>query len=182
MRPEVRAIAILGAMKAVLAAAVAAALAGLLVVLIHGARERAHLAHCRSNLRRLGERVRVNWRSMNPEATGRAFWQELRVLDFRHPTKGWIAYPDPDPFLCPVLGRTVPDPANPEAIDYRGPRRVDDQSDRPPREVPIGADRPGNHPDGGGFVLRYDGSVDRAEPVVGGEPAWWERAASALSD
>ena len=91
---------------------------------------------------------------------------------------------NPDPFVCPVHGKTESKPDDPSRIDYRGPRRLP----KDPKAFgasPLGADRPGNHPDGGGHVLRLDGSVSALPPkvdrVAGGD-ALWAEADGALSD
>lgn len=145
----------------------AGAALAVLAVLFVGARQRALTTHCRNNLRHLGRLFVNNWQEVDPELTGRSFWQEVRKAQWTNVRTGeWINYPSPDPFVCPVYGRTVSDPKNAEAIDYRGPRRVRDEMRDTPRDEPVGADRPGNHPGGGGHVLRLDTSVEETARVV----------------
>jgi hypothetical protein len=164
------------AKSAAAAAGVAAALA-VLLILAAGARQRGRLAHCRNNLRHLGGLAIRNWALLDPERTGRAFWQQVREAQYRDVRGRWQPI-HPDPFVCPVLGTTESRPDSPEAIDYLGPRAVREQAKDTPAGQPLGADRPGNHPGGGGHVLRLDTSADEVNPFVerlgGTSPAWRE--------
>ncbi len=158
-----------------LALAIAAAAAAVLVVAAAGARERGRNTYCRNNLRKLGE---MAWdkleRRDQTSATGRKFWQELRVELFTTVLGGekkwFVRFGGLNPFGCPVravqpldlsalspeeLDRVMSDPAT---IDYRGPSQSSGiQSTRMAR--PVGADLAGNHPHGGGHVLLVDLSV-----------------------
>ncbi len=162
------------AAKILLAAAVAAAAAALLLVLFVNARARGRMSHCRNNLRHLGGLAARNWPGLDPSRTGRAFWQGVREVQYRT-VKGEWRMIEPDPFLCPVYGKTESRPGDASAIDYRGPKAVRDQLKDLPRVEPLGADRPGNHPSGG-HLLRLDTSVEEMPPVVepfpSGDPAW----------
>ena len=167
----------------------AGAAVAVLAVLFVNARERALTAHCRNNLRHLGRLFVNNWQEVDPELKGRAFWQEVRKAQWTNVRTGeWINYPSPDPFVCPVYGRTVSDPKSAQAIDYRGPRRVHEELRETPREEPVGADRPGNHPGGGGHVLRLDTSVGETGRIVplldaaGPNDPMWSAANQVLSD
>ncbi|HLY75876.1 MAG TPA: hypothetical protein VKU80_17285 [Planctomycetota bacterium] len=160
----------------------AAALA-LLVTLYVGARTRGLEAHCRNNLRQLGDIAWRNRNSIDPERTGRDFWQAVREAQYRDVRGKWQPI-DPDPFICPVLGSTRSNVADASAIDYRGPAKSRDLMKDGPKAEPLGADRTGNHPSGG-FVLRLDTSVDEVprlvERVKDGDPLW-AAAAAALKD
>jgi hypothetical protein len=174
-----------GFVKPLGAVALAAVAVALLVALAAGATSRGKLAHCRNNLRQLGLIAVGNWDPVDPPTrTGRGFWQQIREAQYRD-IRGQWRKPDPDPFVCPVHGRTESRPDDPSRIDYRGPRRLRKDVREFPRSEPFGADRPGNHPDGGGFVLRLDGSVSSIPPLVdpagAGDPLWGE-ADRALSD
>ena len=158
-----------------------------LAVLYVGARERGRVAHCRNNLRHLGILAVINWQELDPEETGREFWQGVRVVKYKN-TLGQWRYPEYDPFTCPVLGRTATNVEDPAAIDYRGPRTIRDLLRDTPKDEPIGADRPGNHPGGGGHVLRFDTSVDESERVreliddAGAGDSLWSTADRVLTD
>lgn len=151
------------------------------------------------------QEFQFNALNFDPTRTGRAFWHELRFISrrlnrdidvkgledpevsaeacreipcpwpkqHRHEWKPYIQ--GADPYVCPVFAKTRTDPEDPAAIDYRGPKAV-------PRGIEghavIGADRPGNHPDGGGFVLFSDGAVEYAGP----DSSPWKAAAGALTD
>lgn len=168
------------AKTAVAAAALAAALAVLLVLAV-GARHRGRLAYCRNNLRHLGGLAVRNWALLDAERGGRAFWQQVREAQYRDVRGRWQPI-HPDPFVCPVLGTTESHPDSPEAIDYLGPREIREQAKDMPSGQPLGADRPGNHPGGGGHVLRLDTSAEEVNPFVErlGEtsPAWREALGS----
>ena len=159
----------------------------LLAVLYVGARERGKVSHCRNNLRHLGILAVINWQEIAPEETGRRFWQGVRVVKYRN-TRGQWKYPDYDPFICPVLNRTSTNMEDSSAIDYRGPRTIREFLRDTPKEEPIGADRPGNHPGGGGHVLRIDTSVDESERVrelveaAKAEDPIWSAADRVLTD
>ncbi len=85
-------------------------------------------------------------------------------------------------FVCPVYGKTAVDPEDPLAIDYLGPKALPETGEK---RFLIGADRPGNHPGSGGFVLFADISVKEQ-----GSEAWpaaadsdlWRQAQAGLSD
>jgi len=162
--------------------ALAAALA-LMLTLYVGARARGLEAHCRNNLRQLGDLAWRNRNSIDPERTGRDFWQAVREAQFRDVRGKWQTI-DPDPFICPVHASTASKVDDAKAIDYRGPSKVREQMKDTPRAEPIGADRPGNH-SSGGFVLRLDTSVEEAPRLVDrakdGDPLW-AAAAAALKD
>jgi hypothetical protein len=172
-----------GAVKLGLAGAAAAAAASMLLVLQAGAETRGREVGCRNNLRWLGVMVETNWQLLDPAKTGRAFWQEVRVAQYRDTNGNWKPI-RPDPFTCPVHGRTASRREAAEAIDYRGPKKVPQELREYGAAAPLGADRPGNHASGG-WVLRMDASVTPASPVVerrdGGDPAW-AAAADALTD
>ncbi len=173
--------------KVLAAGAAAVAAAALLLVLYSGSRSRGLEAHCRNNLRHLGAMAANNWRAIPVERTGSAFWHAVRGEQYL--TRGrepqWLPpYPPKpagpaenprDPFLCPVHGKTLSDPLDPRAVDFLGPRALGEQDEDPPKDRPIGADRPGNHPSGG-HVLRVDGSVRPVSSIVerlaGSDPAW----------
>jgi hypothetical protein len=164
-----------GLFKAGFAVGLAVLLAALLAVLASGASSRGREAHCRNNLRQLGQIAAGNWDPLEPPAqTGRAFWQQVREAQYRDVKGKWRTM-NPDPFVCPVHGKTESKPDDPSRIDYRGPRRPA----KDPKEFsarPLGADRPGNHPGGGGYVLRLDGSTASLAPRVDaagpGDPLW----------
>lgn len=130
----------------------------LLLVLYSGARTRGLESHCRNNLRHLGGLAVRNWNALDPQKTGRAFWQGVREAQYRDVRGKWQA-PLPDPFVCPVFGRTTTHLEDAGSIDYRGPKKIGEDLRRHSLVEPLGADRPGNHRSGG-FVLRVDGSVE----------------------
>ena len=162
---------------------VAVAAFAVLVALYAGARTRGLEAHCRNNLRHLGGLAARNWNSIDPQRSGRDFWQAVREAQYKDVRGKWQPI-DPDPFVCPVLGTTVSKVDSAQTIDYRGPVKVREQLKDTPKTEPIGADRPGNH-GSGGHVLRLDTSVDGLprliERVKDGDPAW-SSASSALKD
>jgi hypothetical protein len=164
-------------------AGIVAAAASLLLVLYHHARMRGLESYCRNNLRHLGTIAWNNRRAVDPQRTGRDFWQAVREEQYRDLRGKWRPI-EPDPFVCPVRGTTVSNPLNPQTIDYRGPVRVREDFEKTPKTEPIGADRPGNHPSGG-HVLRIDGSVQDVPKIVervkDGDPLW-AAAAAALKD
>jgi hypothetical protein len=167
---------------AAVGSALAAALA-LLVTLYIGARTRGLEAHCRNNLRQLGDIAWRNRNSIDPERTGREFWQAVREAQYRDVRGKWQPI-DPDPFACPVHGSLRSKVDDPTTIDYRGPAKSRDLTKDTPRAEPIGADRPGNHPSGG-FVLRLDTSVEEPLRLVDRAKdgdALWAAAASGLRD
>lgn len=170
-------------MKIALAGAVVAAAFALLVVLHHGARTRGLEAYCRNNLRHLGGLAQRNWNGIDPQRTGRDFWQAVREAQYRDVRGKWQPI-SPDPFVCPVLGTTVPAVEDPKTIDFRGPAKVRDLIKDTPKSEPIGADRLGNHPSGG-HVLRLDTSVDDLPRLVDrvrdGDPMW-QAAGTVLKD
>jgi hypothetical protein len=172
-----------GPLKVLVAAAVAVAAAALLVVLYAGARHRAQVSHCRNNLRHLGCIAARNGTLLDPEKAGRAFWQNVREVEYKTVKGDWKPL-HPDPFLCPVLGKTHSQPQDPAAIDFRGPKKVREQFETTPKDEPLGADRLGNHADGG-HVLYLDLSVRELPAVIrspgGGDPEW-SAAAAALTD
>ena len=172
-----------GMVKLGIGAAVAAVAAALLVALYAGASSRGREIHCRNNLRHLGTLAASNAGSIDPSHTGRMFWQEVRVAQYRKIDGLWKEI-KPDPFVCPAHGRTESNPENVQAIDYRGPKKMPEEIRTYGKDAPLGADRPGNHPSGG-WVLRLDTSVDALPPVVDrardGDPLW-KAAADALTD
>lgn len=171
-----------GPVKLLLGLAATAILASVLVALFVGARRRALSSHCRNNLRHLGQIAARNWEILEPDRTGRRFWQTVREREYRKVDGTWKSI-DPDPFVCPLFGKSVSQRTDPGSIDYRGPREVPEDWRTLPKNQPIGADRPGNHPDGGN-VLLLDGSVSErclVEPASGGDRLWKE-AERVLSD
>lgn len=180
-----------------------AAFASVAVVAAQASKRRANLAHCRRNCQELARVFSQEFFEANgfdTTRTGRAFWHELRILSRRTDqnvrgtdpeidARDCRTYPCPtpnehrhdwkpftaDPFVCPLYGKTATNPDDPAAIDYRGPRQVPKDSKG---HVLIGADRPGNHPDGGGFVFFSDGVIDLVRP----DSSVWKAADAALSD
>jgi len=170
-------------MKLAAAGGALTAVLALLVSLYVGARSRGLEAHCRNNLRQLGDIAWRNRNAVDPERTGRDYWQAVREAQYRDVRGKWQPI-DPDPFICPVHGSTASKTDDPHAIDYRGPAKVRERMKDTPKAEPLGADRPGNH-SSGGFVLRLDTSVDEAPRLVerakDGDPLW-AAAAAALKD
>ncbi|GEM_PF-5544736 len=184
-----------------------AGVVSLTVVSTAESRRRARHHHCRNNCRRLGEIAGQEISANKLTKTGRLFWHQVRFRAYtaarqkipaatveeeeakdctqvpcRNPKHehAWKSI-WPDPFVCPVYGRTVSNREDPETIDYRGPRVL-------PVPVPerflIGADRPGNHPDGSGFVLYSDRSIQEkfeVQPTESGT-GLWKQAGSLLGD
>jgi prepilin-type processing-associated H-X9-DG protein len=150
--------------------------AGILVALYVHSRSRALASYCRNNLRQLGVLASINWERLEDPKTGRLFWQRVREAQFKDIRGHWLPL-HPDPFVCPVLGKTRSRPEDPATIDYLGPQEVQAESRQRPKTEPLGADRPGNHPDGGN-VLWLDGSSQdlpsRVEPRTGQDPRWAE--------
>jgi hypothetical protein len=149
--------------KLIVAGAAVAAAVALLVVLWVNSVHRARITHCRNNLRHLGSIAARNWQALDPQRTGRAFWQGVRETQYRTVKGEWKPM-TPDPFVCPVLGTTNSKPEDPATIDYRGPAAVPDALKDLPQGL-LGADRPGNHPSGG-HVLKLDLSVAETPPRV----------------
>jgi hypothetical protein len=117
----------------------------ILLVVFYQARYRGKLTHCRNNLLFLGVSAYTYMSSGDiPQGRGRGFWQDLREEFERGPDGSYILR-NPDPYICPVLGKTVTDYSDPGAIDYRGPSRNPAQYSR---WDPFGADRKGNHGEG----------------------------------
>lgn len=163
-----------GMLKLGIALAFVAAGAGFLVVAAAGARARGRISYCRNNLRKLGELAfqKVGSGEDRP-ATGRKFWQEVRVENFTTVKGGqetWgVRFGGLNPFGCPVRGVQPLDlsalspeelarhMSDPSTIDYRGPHEPPGQSSVRPEA--LGADRPGNHHDGGGHVLLADFTI-----------------------
>ena len=144
--------------KLILAAAGGVVLLALLMVSWSGARERGMLHHCRNNLRRLGFIAINNQAFLDPELRGVAFWNQVRELQYKTLKGDWLPM-DPDPFICPVYGKTKSDREDPKAIDYLGPGYD------PTKLVsgrPIGGDRERNHSPG--YVVLYDTTVREDEP------------------
>ncbi len=158
-------------LKISLSLVVVGVLAAILVVLFVSARHRGKLHHCRNNLRFLGQIAQANQPLIDPERRGRAFWQEIREFQFKDVRGKWQPI-DPDPFVCPVFGKTASDRESPEAIDYRGPNYNPTKFEE---NRPIAADREGNHPDSG-LMLFYDTSVKnipfRIERADGAATKW----------
>lgn len=173
-----------GSVRIALAGGLVVVAASVLIAFYAAADRRGKLAHCRNNLRHLGFLAVNNWPLLDPARTGRAFWQEVRAAQYRDVNGKWREI-RPDPFVCPFEadGRSAPE--DPSTIDYRGPREVPDQARDIPKDRPLGADRPGNHPSGGGWVLRVDASVDKSPSLVDrarpGDPLW-QAADKALQD
>jgi hypothetical protein len=169
--------------KIALAGVILAAAAAVLVTLYQSARTRGLEAHCRNNLRHLGGLASRNWNAIDPQRTGRDFWQAVREAQYRDVRGKWQSI-TPDPFVCPVRGTTVSQPDRKETIDYRGPAKVRETLRETPKTEPIGADRVGNHRSGG-HVLRLDTSVEDIPRIVerakDGEPPW-AAAATAVTD
>ena len=167
-------------MKLTLAAVLLGAAFGVLVVLFVSARTRGLEAYCRNNMRQLGTIAWNNRRGIDPERTGRDFWQAVREEQYRDVRGNWRPI-DPDPFRCPVYGKTVSNVNDPKTIDYRGPVKVREAFEQTPKTEPIGADRPGNH-SSGGHVLRIDTSVQDVPKLVDrvkdGDPLWGTAAAT----
>ena len=167
-----------GPLKAVLAVALVAVLAGFLVVAAEGARSRGRMTHCRNNLRKIGEMAhqKVENEIDNP-VTGRAFWQEVRTTQFSKVDRKtgkdrWdIRFGGLNPFACPVLGSQPADltifaedyaglerlMSDPSTIDYRGPKSPVNPASTKPET--LGGDRPGNHRNRSSHVLFIDLSV-----------------------
>lgn len=172
-----------GAAKIVGAAVAAAAAVSLLLVLAVRARQRGLMSHCRNNLRHLGGIAVRNAELLDASCSGRAFWQRVREVEYRTVKGEWRPL-RPDPFVCPVWGRTPSRPGDLSSIDYRGPKKPRERLEEIPKDEPLGADRAGNHPDGG-HVLFLDLSV--REMPVGVRPAGesdpdWKAAERFLSD
>ena len=171
--------------KLLLSVGVIIAAIALLIVLWSSARHRGRLSHCRNNLRLLGQLTVLNWQDLDPERTGRDFWQAVREARYMTTRGEWLRYPDHDPVLCPVYGRTVTNRQDPQAIDYLGPKEVREELRDTPKTEPMGADRPGNHPDGSGHVLWLDTSVEEVLPVLdlrGKKDPLWAEAVRVLKD
>ena len=170
-----------GALKLGIAAAVAAGAAGVLVIAAAGARERGRDTYCRNNLRRLGEFAyqKLASRDLIPE-TGRNYWQVIRFenwTDVRGDQTKWVLrFGGLNIFGCPVRGVQPLDlselsadeygrfMSDPNTIDYRGPRTPAGSLSVLP--YALGADRPGNHPNGGGHVLLADLRVKEIREAV----------------
>jgi hypothetical protein len=170
-------------MKLAAAGVAAAAALALLVSFYVGARNRGLEAYCRNNLRQLGTLAWNNREALDPQRTGRDFWQAVREAQYRDVRGKWQPV-SPDPFVCPVKGTTVSKVDDKSTIDYRGPAKVRDGLKGTPRGEPLGADRVGNHASGG-HVLRLDLSVDDVPKLVdrvrdGDE--LWSAAAAVLKD
>lgn len=170
-------------MKLAVLGGVLAAAAAVLVALYVGARNRGLEAYCRNNLRHLGGLASRNWNLLDPQRTGRDFWQAVREAQYKDVRGTWRPI-DPDPFVCPVRGTTVSKVDDASTIDYRGPVKVREQLKDTPKAEPIGADRAGNH-GSGGHVLRLDTSVEDLPRLIerakDGDPAW-AAAAAALKE
>jgi hypothetical protein len=167
-------------MKLVAMGGALAVVAALLVSLYVGARTRGREAYCRNNLRQLGFLAWNNRELVDPQRSGRDYWQSVREAAYRDVRGKWQVI-NPDPFICPVLGTTVSKPTDAAAIDYRGPVKPREQLKGLVKSEPLGADRVGNHASGG-HVLRLDGSVEDAPRLVDraqdGDPLWSAAAAS----
>ena len=147
-----------GRIKIGLAAAGGVVLLALLMVSLSGARERGNLHHCRNNLRHLGFIAINNQAFLDPELRGIAFWNRIREVQYKTRKGDWLPM-DPDPFICPVYGKTKSDKEDPRAMDYLGPAYDPTQlvSGRA-----IGGDRVRNHEPG--YVVLYDTTVVEDEP------------------
>jgi hypothetical protein len=169
--------------KITLGALILAAALAVLAVLYHNARSRGLEAYCRNNLRHLGGLAARNWNAIEPQRTGRDFWQAVREAQYRDVRGKWQPI-TPDPFVCPVLGTSVSQAEQKETIDYRGPAKIREQLKETPKGEPVGADRIGNH-SSGGHVLRLDTSVEDIPRVIDrvkDGDATWTAAASVLRD
>lgn len=160
-----------------------AAAAAVLVALYAGARSRGLEAYCRNNMRQLGTLAWNNREAIDPQRTGRDYWQAVREAQYRDVRGKWREI-RPDPFVCPVRGTTASQVGDAATIDYRGPVKVREQFKDTPSTEPIGADRPGNH-SSGGHVLRLDTSVQSIPRLVDRAKdgdLLWGAAAAALKD
>lgn len=167
--------------KVIVGLSAAAVAAALLVVLYANARSRANVSHCRRNLGHLGKIAVSNWQSLDPSLKGRAFWQNVREVTYKSIRGEWKTL-EPDPFICPVYGKTLSRPADASAIDYRGPKAVRESLRDMPHAEPLGADRPGNHASGG-HVLRLDTSVAEVQSWVdAASDAAWLQVDRTLTD
>jgi hypothetical protein len=163
-----------GALKIGIALALLGAAAAFLLIAAEGARDRGRVTWCRNNLRKLGT-MGYDKLETDPsrEATGRAFWQDVRRANYTSERGGvetWIIRQGgANPFGCPVRGVQPRDlttlskadfekhMSDPATIDYRGPRNAPPmESNRP--EV-LGGDLDGNHGGRGGHILLVDLSV-----------------------
>jgi hypothetical protein len=175
--------AIIGSVKLAAVGGVLAAAAALLISLYVGARARGMEAYCRNNLRQLGFLAWNNRELIDPQRSGRDYWQSVREAAYRDVRGNWQVI-QPDPFVCPVRGTTLSKLSDATTIDYRGPVKPRDQLKGLLKTEPLGADRIGNH-GSGGHVLRVDGSVEEAPRLVDrvqdGDPLW-SAAAAALKD
>jgi hypothetical protein len=138
-------------------------LGGILILAAQGARYRGKLTQCKMNLIYLGKMATQIYKSgFEINSRGRMFWQSLRDL-YEKGREGYIIR-HPDPYVCPVLGRTPTNYGDPDCIDYRGPSR--DLASYG-RDDPIACDRKDNHGKGMyGFVLFLDLSVEESYPRV----------------
>ena len=170
-------------MKLAVLGGVLAAVVALLVVLYTGARRRGMEAYCRNNLRQMGFLAWNNRELVDPQRSGREYWQAVREAAYKDVRGNWQPI-NPDPFVCPVLGTTASKASDAAAIDYRGPAKPREQLKGLLKTEPLGADRAGNH-GSGGHVLRLDGTLEDAprfiDRVKDGDPLW-SAAASTLKD
>jgi hypothetical protein len=180
------------------ALALAAAAAAFLLIAASGARDRGRTTYCRNNLRKIGEMAyqRLVAEELT-EATGRAYWQEIREENFtnlRGGKKTWVMrFGGLNPFGCPVRGVQPLDlsllsaeelerhMSDPMTIDYRGPRLAAGMLSATP--YILGADFDRNHPGGGGHVLLVNHTVREIHAAVGVKKFLDEpRAGESLSD
>lgn len=192
-------------MKLGIAGFAVTSLATLAVIATIESKRRAKLHHCRNNCRKLGEIGSNEFLAGKVTMTGRLFWHQVRFLTYstarqkepaeseteeeakdcpqqkcRNPRHEHLWKPIwPDPFICP-LQSTHSDREDPGAIDYRGPRAI---PTRISERMLIGADRPGNHPDGSGFVIFSDRSIKEGKfEVMSGGAGIWKQAETLLGD
>jgi type II secretory pathway pseudopilin PulG len=124
-------------------------LAALLLPAIARATELAKVAACSNNLRQLYS-LQITYMSVYggpkkemPSETGSAFWLKLSKTTPPLVTEMEI-------YSCPVLAKP-----GERSCDYLGPSQSANDLQSPD---PVGADRPGNHREGGN-VIHKDGSV-----------------------
>ena len=125
------------------------------VVMMNSAQKRAASTSCANNLSQLWKLQNVYMSQFGgktkslPEETGSAFWLKL--------SKTQPPLVDPataDVFICPVKG-------DGSKCDYLGPGSP---ASSLPQDAIVGADKPGNHRDGGNVVRKSGDVVEHADP------------------